>query len=406
MNEYQFFLTSIVVQQAVMSAAWLAMCFVRVGGASIAPLGFLCNVLLTFGTALVAARGLVPHWLGFWVSGVSIVVALIVMRRTISTFFDQPHRRVEEVVIVAMTMVGITVAYDMANAPLRIVTTQLAGTWLIGQCAWMMQRQAAKEFSVVASRWLSAPLWFITAAFLARCVAMVFVPDRVTDSGPNAAVGLNVFAMAVMFSALLINMILLSLIILRVVKQIRRLSMHDPMTDLLNRRAIEEALAREMARFSRRPANSMSLLVLDLDHFKAINDSHGHPGGDQVLVALAKQLREAARDGDYVARAGGEEFWVLLPETDAAGALALSERVRQDIEQTTHVIDGAKVSITVSMGVATYQSAQETAQELFHRADRALYVAKAQGRNRVVVADAYKEMSTDLVRFEHQAAAH
>lgn len=124
------------------------------------------------------------------------------------------------------------------------------------------------------------------------------------------------------------------------------------------------------------------MLLVDADHFKAVNDQHGHAMGDQVLQVLASVLQEGARDIDVAARVGGEEFAVLLADTDATSAAGVAERIRSQIAQAEAMPVAA---VTVSIGVATLQ-AQEQPDSLQHRADQALYMAKSQGRNRVVSA--------------------
>ena len=164
----------------------------------------------------------------------------------------------------------------------------------------------------------------------------------------------------------------------------------DPLTQVLNRRALTLRLTAELER-ARRYDSVLSLLLIDIDHFKRINDTHGHLAGDEVLREVARLLTSAVRSVDLVARYGGEEFVVVLPETSLEGALIFAERVREQMAE--HPFPGAggrTLSLTVSIGVATFPSGGvETVEELFARSDEALYRSKEGGRNRVVVgADA------------------
>ena len=158
----------------------------------------------------------------------------------------------------------------------------------------------------------------------------------------------------------------------------------DPLTMLLNRRALTVRLAAEMDR-ARRYDGVLGLLMIDLDHFKRVNDTYGHLVGDDVLREFAGILATTARSVDLVARYGGEEFVVVLPETASEGAVAFAERIRERIEG--HVFgsgERTQVRLTTSIGVATFPSARvESVEDLFARADAALYRAKAEGRNRV-----------------------
>jgi len=167
------------------------------------------------------------------------------------------------------------------------------------------------------------------------------------------------------------------------VNEARRLAAVDPLTGLLNRRAFCSAMERELARCERH-RHPVSVLLLDVDRFKSINDNHGHGAGDAVLAAVGKILLAAARRSDLVARWGGEEFVVALPETNDFGGRIAAERLRACIEATRIALPdgGSDVSVTASIGVATLR-AGESLDALVARADRAMYAAKVAGRNRV-----------------------
>lgn len=156
----------------------------------------------------------------------------------------------------------------------------------------------------------------------------------------------------------------------------------DHLTGIPNRRAFFEAAALEMDRWNRSPRD-MSLILFDADHFKAVNDTFGHATGDAVLRDLADSLNASFRQVDLVGRVGGEEFAVLLPSTALDAALAVAERLRLRIESKPVEFDGASVRYTISGGVATMDATVEGLDDLMKRADRALYAAKAAGRNRV-----------------------
>jgi two-component system cell cycle response regulator len=167
---------------------------------------------------------------------------------------------------------------------------------------------------------------------------------------------------------------------------LERLSTIDPVTGLRTRRWVNEFLAFEVLR-STRYHTPLALLMADLDHFKQVNDSHGHRAGDAVLRDVAGTVQKTLRSTDVVGRWGGEEFLVVLPQTDLDGAVALAERVRQAVEYASSEAEGAgPVSITLSIGVAALGGALATADALVEAADGALYEAKGAGRNRVAAA--------------------
>lgn len=163
--------------------------------------------------------------------------------------------------------------------------------------------------------------------------------------------------------------------------ELLRLSTTDPLTGLCNRRSLLELAGHEVAR-ARRHGTPLALLVLNMDHFKAINDRQGHAEGDRVLVRLADCLRGELRASDVAGRLGGEEFAVVLPDSPLAGALEVAERIRRCVETAR---EARPPCATVSIGVAELLPG-ESLDDLLRRADRALYGAKATGRNRIVAA--------------------
>jgi diguanylate cyclase (GGDEF)-like protein len=164
-------------------------------------------------------------------------------------------------------------------------------------------------------------------------------------------------------------------------------SMHDGLTHLFNRRFMEIALDREL-RLAARRKGELSLLMLDIDHFKCSNDTYGHAAGDQILRDAAEILRESVRTEDIVCRFGGEEFLVILPGMGTEASFKRAEDIRRSVSVMRTDFDGASgEKVTVSIGVSTYPQAGQTSEELVRAADRALYNAKQNGRNRVVLAE-------------------
>ncbi|HSJ23061.1 MAG TPA: GGDEF domain-containing protein [Longimicrobiales bacterium] len=166
---------------------------------------------------------------------------------------------------------------------------------------------------------------------------------------------------------------------------IKQTAERDPLTQLRNRRAFEELFATETARFDRygRP---LSLLMIDLDHFKGVNDTHGHEAGDEVLRRTARIIGECIRDVDTAARLGGEEFVVLMPETGLSAAVDAAERIRSAISAAVINWQGTIIPVHASIGVSTAPHTAPAPSDLIRSADEALYTAKDQGRDRVVAA--------------------
>lgn len=163
-----------------------------------------------------------------------------------------------------------------------------------------------------------------------------------------------------------------------------QLSITDGLTKLHNHRFFQDHLTREIKRVSR-TGEPLSMLLMDLDDFKRLNDRHGHAAGDEVLMNIAGQMNANVRETDLLARYGGEEFVILTPNTDLHGAIALAEKIRMSVETTSQIIDESMrpIRVTISCGVAQYEGDRK---KFFQAADRALYRAKAEGKNCVISA--------------------
>ena len=168
-------------------------------------------------------------------------------------------------------------------------------------------------------------------------------------------------------------------------QHLSHLATEDPLTRLLNRRGLEDAMHISLAHASRRGLSTSAIMV-DIDHFKKVNDSFGHDTGDQVIRAVATLIQRMSRASDVVARTGGEEFLLVLPDTSLEAARVLAERIRGAVGDHPLLIDQQRIAITVSLGVASAEGNVDL-DELAQEADRAMYMAKRGGRNRVASVD-------------------
>ena len=179
-------------------------------------------------------------------------------------------------------------------------------------------------------------------------------------------------------------------------ESISEISNRDGLTGVYNRRYLENTLNMEFER-TRRYGGTFSLILFDLDFFKKVNDTYGHLGGDRVLMDVADRLKERVRASDIVGRYGGEEFMVILPETNLEGAVQFAEGIRQLVEWEPVIFEDKNIPVTISMGVTEFNGSMSTYSNMTHQADVALYASKAAGRNCVT---AY---SVDLEKLVAQA---
>ncbi|ACL03379.1 GGDEF domain-containing protein [Desulfatibacillum aliphaticivorans] len=163
-------------------------------------------------------------------------------------------------------------------------------------------------------------------------------------------------------------------------------AMVDALTEIPNRRAYEERLAQEWSRYQR-SGSAFSMLMVDLDRFKSINDTFGHAVGDTCLQGVVSLLKPNLRSSDFLARFGGEEFVIILPDTTREGAVMAGEKLRKKVEKANFVYDGEKVNVTISVGGTKVREADKDTNDLFIRLDEAMYQAKESGRNRMIWQD-------------------
>ncbi len=165
-------------------------------------------------------------------------------------------------------------------------------------------------------------------------------------------------------------------------RELERLSRTDRLTQLYNRGYWEECLVHELKRAQRNKGAAISLVMFDIDHFKRVNDQHGHPAGDEVIRATASALKQQLRETDIGGRYGGEEFAAILVGADAEGGMLFAERLREFVAAHTVMHDGVEIAYTISLGVAPLQPETQSVKEWISQADQALYRSKEGGRNR------------------------
>jgi diguanylate cyclase (GGDEF)-like protein len=257
------------------------------------------------------------------------------------------------------------------------------------ESAWVIKKRAIDK--------LGAPAWFSFLLLLgfagynlfrSIAVAVLGTPQNPQFSNPLEL--LSAFVFLGMGLGLGFGMFWMASAQVRL--KLELLANIDPLTGIYNRRSFIAQCEQELAR-SLRSGEAFSILLFDLDHFKQINDRHGHGTGDVVLCAVVEKLRNAVRNIDVVGRWGGEEFVALLPKADSDAALIVAQRLRHSVETLSmpaprgvRTRSEGRISVTISVGVATYVGQVKTIADLLHQCDTAMYQAKAEGRNRIVSA--------------------
>jgi diguanylate cyclase (GGDEF)-like protein len=331
--------------------------------------------LFAAGWLLITLRGTVPALLGVAVAHGLMAAGLCLQFEALREFGGRAPRR-------WLPLAGAASVFVLLLPLLGHYPGMTLATSAVYAAIFVALARATLQLGIEAGRvrWLSAAVLAGAALALLARAADIWLRGGAhgvfTASALHAAAFIMLVAVTVTssFSFLVMQR-------RRSEERMRHLAMYDPLTELHNRRAFMELAGRELAR-ARREGVPTALLMIDLDHFKAINDQYGHQAGDRVLADIAARLRATVRSADLPGRYGGEEFCVLLPCTGADEAQRIAERVRAAVAQRP--LGGLPAPVTVSIGAACATNPGLSLDQLLREADDRLYTAKAAGRNRVV----------------------
>ncbi|OYU45318.1 MAG: hypothetical protein CFE44_08140 [Burkholderiales bacterium PBB4] len=336
------------------------------------------------GGGVVLGDSLLRNWFA--------LLSFVLIRRGVEVFTERPHATMDWIGALGATVV-MEVLRQLGEHTFvaRVVVFTAMACWPLAAISRLILEWLRQHWSMAP--WVRglmvSPVVLTMAVLLLR--AGLISSGLGTDS-PDLAEGgwLDVGSMLVYFLVLGgFNFTLVSLVLGVLIQRLHELSATDKLPGLANRRVMLRRLAQEHARFLR-TGQAYTVVMTDLDYFKKVNDTFGHGVGDQVLQGIAHLLQGNLRGADTLARMGGEEFMLLMPSTDADGALVQAERVRERIASAEVPTDSGPLHLTMSLGVAEVLPSDATSTPVVSRADAALYRAKAAGRNAVDVADRQK----------------
>lgn len=342
-------------------------------------------VVLGMGLAGVAALQTGPAWRIAYAFGSGLLLLGIGLLGEGLRRFQGQRMRMRGVLIVvaaAVTVILVFEAWGRSFGSLLWVSAMAALMWLnVGWVAWHSMRPGflAIHLGLLLSALVLAAGWITRGVVLAQAG-----PQHWREALPEANAWLLMLSFVASGTLALLFVLLVNF---RLAEKLRAEAVRDPLTGALNRRGFEDRSSRLMA-LSAQLGQSVTVLVLDIDHFKNVNDQHGHQVGDLVLKALSALVHRAKRETDLFARLGGEEFCLVLPGTDVPGARVFAERLRHSFEVLEIDTGSRFLRCTMSIGVAYASAAMLQSQrvdlvDLLHQADEALYEAKRAGRNRL-----------------------
>ncbi len=345
---------------------------------------FLCDFLMGLSLLLTLQRdGMAPVWLAYPFADVLGLLALCSLRLGIRYFVRRDASGVVESLGVVLLGGALLLSQPYGSMPgFHAVVYSLTAAWLLLRATQDALSHEQQHFTPGARALVVSPLAAVGGLFVLR--ALMVLGGNVATASVSSTEPFNVvFLLVGLVLNLAVNIAMAGVVTMRLVGKLEHLSMTDPMTGALNRRAFSVSLKQQHSMAQR--GMPYSLCVLDVDHFKQINDQLGHAAGDAAIVHLVTVLRSVLREQDLLCRAGGEEFCILLPDTSEHGATTVANRLRIALEQTPFMWEKTRWPLTASFGLAVFTPGRDDPETLLQRADRAVYHAKERGRNQVVL---------------------
>jgi diguanylate cyclase (GGDEF)-like protein len=333
------------------------------------------------GLELLVFRNVIPDFFSITVANSVLILINVFLYWGIAELLDlKPQRWVLPASVIPTVAFSLYSSYVQHDASIRIIATSIITIVQYGLIVHLLSGSGPQR--------IHRPRRGLAVLFLLSAVIYIFRawgaylhdPRSLIRSAPTSTFSFLAPILIGVMTAL--GVIWLAMAQLQ--HELEAQSQIDSLTGLLNRRALEE-IGSQAIEVARRHSVALSLIILDLDRFKSINDEHGHDGGDAVLQHAARCLRANLREEDYIARLGGEEFVVVLPGASHVHAAQIAEELRQCLATLTVEHLSQEIRLSASFGVATMLPSDQTWLEILRRGDRALYLAKEQGRDRVAV---------------------
>lgn len=347
---------------------------------------FLWTVMTSSSTAvmfyLMSLRGRVSDFFSIIFANMFVVLILMGCHEAFRSVLNlRVKRRVAGLLVLFLhTAALLYYTYIEPDFSSRVIVLSCSMTVMSGfifQLFYKNWKKGERSITVIAAM----PFILLTALSLTRII--IFLAGF---NSPENSFNSGAFSISILIYSVVVSWNTLSLFFIANNRQqnlLMKMALHDPLTGVLNRRALTEALEREISR-AERTNTPLCLIMTDLDHFKYVNDTYGHQAGDEILVHTIDLYKKIMRTEDILARYGGEEFVAVFPSSDIMHTLEIAERMRQICKTETLLFEKQFIPITASFGVAELNGSAKCCYELIKQADEALYKAKKEGRDRVV----------------------
>ena len=378
----QQLLVFIMLLAGVSAIAWLIMSRLMHIAPSASLRFSIANMLLIAGISLLFLRQQDANLLFWQGSDLLILLAFVALKAGFLALFKRPSAiKVDVILLLLWTLLALQVPENTREHWLGLLFSVFA-FFSLGSSTVILYQASASSFKKRYAAAVAAPLAGISLLFLLRFVSILFTTQH---NMPAVHQGKSQLYWAYLVFVLLVNITIFSSTLVRLVAKIRHLADRDQLTGLYNRFALNRKLA-QLQQLHSRHQQPYAVLLLDLDHFKQVNDQYGHLTGDKVLKHAASLLKQNIRSEDTLGRFGGEEFLLLMPMTEQPAAEQVAGKLIQLLRQQPLQLGDTAIALTTSIGIATAQvnGPALSSETMLQQADKALYHAKANGRDQVI----------------------
>lgn len=362
---------------------WLLSAFLFKSSPKVSVNFALTNFFLGMFMLFYVLRGVWPTLSIYVISDVTVILGCLLLRRATQEFTDKKKTDVElTVLLVGSTLIDIYIRINEYHF-YGVLLVCCVSLYLVIHAFINSYGYMIKNFAKIYTITTTAPLLLMGSVIGVRIIATLLQagnPDLRQQGAFNTG-----FLVVMMVSIIGFNATAIGLVVSKMITQIKQLSQEDPLTKIFNRRHLTTVAEEEINKVKKNNS-TLSIVLLDIDHFKKVNDVYGHAAGDAALITCVDVIKKSIRSTDYVGRLGGEEFCILLPNTSLSDAQILSNRIRENIASHHVIWEEHTIQITASFGITSFNSSgQNEWSNLLNKADIAMYQAKNNGRNQVVL---------------------
>ena len=342
----------------------------------------LANICTVCGILLYTQRSESVNYLYWFAADMAVLMGFALVRWGCQHLFKQSISYVFDLVLLSScALLMLLVPPSLAYAVYLVIIMSITAAILVSLTGVDNVKSSIQHMPIFYAVLINVPFFVMGMLFIVRAMALFYSPDQLSNLSAANTLNAPLVMWSYIILLLLTNLVLYGNALTRLVYKLARLVNKDHLTGLWNRHALLDKLD-EVHALWQRNGSAYSLLVLDVDHFKQVNDTYGHMAGDAILKHTAKLMQQSLRKVDFICRYGGEEFLIILPSTNSTEAFVVAQKIQSQINSTSVKWKQKEIAVTLSIGCATCNT-HTNIEQLLQLADEAMYLAKNTGRNAI-----------------------